>query len=205
MELVAALEDELGMEIDLDAVFADARPRSLAVRWLATAGTTAALGRRIGQQPRLPHGPRPRPRRTVRPAPHGPRTPFPSRSRHRPRFLSPPRDPARLPPRTPRPSRLPAFRPVRRPRHGRAAAAPRTPPPAPRTSTRSWPTSPWPTACPGPALPSPCRLAGSCLPAPPASSAAICSSICSGTVTRTSTASCARPTRKRPPLVSARR
>lgn len=43
VELVAALEDELGMEIDLDEVFADARPRSLAVRWLATAGTTAAL------------------------------------------------------------------------------------------------------------------------------------------------------------------
>lgn len=43
VELVAALEDELGMEIDLDEVFADARPRSLAVGWLATAGTTAAL------------------------------------------------------------------------------------------------------------------------------------------------------------------
>jgi thioester reductase-like protein len=43
VELVAALEDELGMEIDLDEVFADARPRSLATRWLATAGTTAAL------------------------------------------------------------------------------------------------------------------------------------------------------------------
>jgi thioester reductase-like protein len=43
VELVAALEDELGVEIDLDEVFADARPRSLAVRWLATAGTTAAL------------------------------------------------------------------------------------------------------------------------------------------------------------------
>ncbi|MER5381905.1 thioester reductase domain-containing protein [Streptomyces sp. NPDC002688] len=43
VELVAALEDELGMEIDLDEVFADARPRSLALRWLATAGATAAL------------------------------------------------------------------------------------------------------------------------------------------------------------------
>ncbi|MEU9138953.1 thioester reductase domain-containing protein [Streptomyces sp. NPDC048404] len=43
VELVAALEDELGMEIDLDEVFADARPRSLAARWLATAGATAAL------------------------------------------------------------------------------------------------------------------------------------------------------------------
>ncbi|MGW3818684.1 thioester reductase domain-containing protein [Streptomyces sp. NPDC005046] len=43
VELVAALEDDLGMEIDLDDVFADARPRSLALRWLATAGATAAL------------------------------------------------------------------------------------------------------------------------------------------------------------------
>ncbi|MCT9007321.1 thioester reductase domain-containing protein [Streptomyces rhizosphaerihabitans] len=43
VELVAALEDELGMEIDLDEVFADARPRSLALRWLVTAGATAAL------------------------------------------------------------------------------------------------------------------------------------------------------------------
>ncbi|MET9890343.1 thioester reductase domain-containing protein [Streptomyces sp. NPDC006465] len=43
VELVAALEDELGMEIDLDEVFVDARPRSLALRWLATAGSTAAL------------------------------------------------------------------------------------------------------------------------------------------------------------------
>ncbi|MET9902383.1 thioester reductase domain-containing protein [Streptomyces sp. NPDC006446] len=43
VELVAALEDELGMEIDLDEVFADARPRSLALRWLTTAGATAAL------------------------------------------------------------------------------------------------------------------------------------------------------------------
>lgn len=41
VELVAALEDELGMEIDLDDVFADARPRSLARRWLATVGVTA--------------------------------------------------------------------------------------------------------------------------------------------------------------------
>ncbi|PKT73255.1 polyketide synthase [Streptomyces populi] len=42
VELVAALEDELGMEIDLDEVFADARPRSIARRRLATAGATAA-------------------------------------------------------------------------------------------------------------------------------------------------------------------
>ncbi|MFE3406861.1 thioester reductase domain-containing protein [Streptomyces mirabilis] len=43
VELVAALEDELGMEIALDDVFADARPTSLAHRRLLTAGATAAL------------------------------------------------------------------------------------------------------------------------------------------------------------------
>ncbi|MFF2129587.1 thioester reductase domain-containing protein, partial [Streptomyces olivochromogenes] len=43
VELVAALEDELGMEIALDDVFADARPTSLAHRWLSTAIPTAAL------------------------------------------------------------------------------------------------------------------------------------------------------------------
>ncbi|WP_237519544.1 thioester reductase domain-containing protein [Streptomyces sp. HUCO-GS316] len=41
VELVAELEDELGMELDLDEVFADARPRSLARRWLQTTGATA--------------------------------------------------------------------------------------------------------------------------------------------------------------------
>ncbi|MFE7776305.1 thioester reductase domain-containing protein [Streptomyces sp. NPDC057445] len=50
VELVAALERELGMEIGLDDVFADARPRSLAQRWLVATGTpsvpsaTAAAG-----------------------------------------------------------------------------------------------------------------------------------------------------------------
>ncbi|MGW4143362.1 thioester reductase domain-containing protein [Streptomyces mirabilis] len=43
VELVAALEDELGVEIALDDVFADARPISLAHRRLSTAGATAAL------------------------------------------------------------------------------------------------------------------------------------------------------------------
>ncbi|MER5919176.1 thioester reductase domain-containing protein [Streptomyces mirabilis] len=43
VELVAALEDELGMEIALDDVFADARPTSLAHRRLSTGGATAAL------------------------------------------------------------------------------------------------------------------------------------------------------------------
>ncbi|MFD3502262.1 thioester reductase domain-containing protein [Streptomyces sp. NPDC058678] len=39
VELVAELEDRLGLEIDLDEVFADARPRSLARRWLEAAPT----------------------------------------------------------------------------------------------------------------------------------------------------------------------
>lgn len=41
VELVAELERALGLEIDLDDVFADARPRSLAQRWLSTSGGTA--------------------------------------------------------------------------------------------------------------------------------------------------------------------
>ncbi|MEV6021112.1 MULTISPECIES: thioester reductase domain-containing protein [unclassified Streptomyces] len=51
VELVAALEDELGMEIDLDEVFADARPRSLAVRWVATVDATTAAASPPGRQP----------------------------------------------------------------------------------------------------------------------------------------------------------
>ncbi|WP_327426715.1 thioester reductase domain-containing protein [Streptomyces sp. NBC_01236] len=46
VELVAELERELGLEISLDDVFADARPRSLAQRWLSTAGATAVLSAR---------------------------------------------------------------------------------------------------------------------------------------------------------------
>ncbi|MFE9017826.1 thioester reductase domain-containing protein [Streptomyces sp. NPDC007808] len=41
VELLAALEDDLGMEIDLDEVFADARPVNLARRGLASARVTA--------------------------------------------------------------------------------------------------------------------------------------------------------------------
>ncbi|MFF3448449.1 thioester reductase domain-containing protein [Streptomyces sp. NPDC002667] len=51
VELVAALEDELGMEIDLDEVFADARPRSLARRWVATVDATTAAASSPGRQP----------------------------------------------------------------------------------------------------------------------------------------------------------
>ncbi|MET9382599.1 thioester reductase domain-containing protein [Streptomyces sp. NPDC002928] len=40
VELVAELERDLGMELDLDDVFADARPVSLARRWAAAGGTT---------------------------------------------------------------------------------------------------------------------------------------------------------------------
>ncbi|MGW1724152.1 thioester reductase domain-containing protein [Streptomyces sp. NPDC002306] len=41
VELVAELERDLGMELDLDDVFADARPISLARRWLAAGGAPA--------------------------------------------------------------------------------------------------------------------------------------------------------------------
>ncbi|WP_256725817.1 thioester reductase domain-containing protein [Streptomyces sp. IMTB 2501] len=42
VELVAELEGELGIEFDLDEVFADARPISLARRWLQTTGGEAS-------------------------------------------------------------------------------------------------------------------------------------------------------------------
>ncbi|MDO0911617.1 thioester reductase domain-containing protein [Streptomyces sp. DT2A-34] len=42
VELVATLERELGMTIALDDVFADARPRTLAARWLRTTGASEA-------------------------------------------------------------------------------------------------------------------------------------------------------------------
>ncbi|MFJ9820388.1 thioester reductase domain-containing protein [Streptomyces sp. NPDC101151] len=41
VELAAELESELGIEVDLDEVFADARPVSLARRWLLLLGHTA--------------------------------------------------------------------------------------------------------------------------------------------------------------------
>ncbi|MFE5889809.1 thioester reductase domain-containing protein [Streptomyces sp. NPDC056462] len=44
VELVAALEDELGMEIDLDEVFADARPINLARRGFASSNGAPAGG-----------------------------------------------------------------------------------------------------------------------------------------------------------------
>ncbi|MFE5140722.1 thioester reductase domain-containing protein [Streptomyces fagopyri] len=78
VELVAALEDSLGLEMDLDEVFADARPRSLARRWLATAGAAAAPATPCVPETRAPVGssaPAPAPR----PSPPGttPRTPSP--------------------------------------------------------------------------------------------------------------------------------
>ncbi|MFJ9734848.1 thioester reductase domain-containing protein [Streptomyces sp. NPDC101171] len=42
VELIAELEGELGIEVDLDEVFADARPSSLARRWLPLLSTTPA-------------------------------------------------------------------------------------------------------------------------------------------------------------------
>ncbi|WP_128429526.1 thioester reductase domain-containing protein [Streptomyces cyaneus] len=46
VEFVGALEDELGMEIDLDEVFADARPISLARRHLERSGAASAVPER---------------------------------------------------------------------------------------------------------------------------------------------------------------
>ncbi|MGW2822818.1 thioester reductase domain-containing protein [Streptomyces sp. NPDC001443] len=43
VEFVAELERDLGVELDLDEVFADARPISLARHWVAAGGTAAAL------------------------------------------------------------------------------------------------------------------------------------------------------------------
>ncbi|MEV7242167.1 thioester reductase domain-containing protein [Streptomyces sp. NPDC093248] len=42
VELIAELEGELGIEVDLDEVFADARPSSLARRWLPLLGAAPA-------------------------------------------------------------------------------------------------------------------------------------------------------------------
>ncbi|MGP4048706.1 thioester reductase domain-containing protein [Streptomyces sp. 2A115] len=54
VELVAELERELGMEIALDDVFADARPRSLAQRWLSAAGLAATSGTAATAETRAP-------------------------------------------------------------------------------------------------------------------------------------------------------
>ncbi|MGW1963688.1 thioester reductase domain-containing protein [Streptomyces sp. NPDC001935] len=65
VELAAALEEELGMVIDLDEVFTDARPHSLARRWLAASGaTTADVGPNMPAPPVTPAG-----ARTLVPAP----------------------------------------------------------------------------------------------------------------------------------------
>ncbi|MFG2475073.1 thioester reductase domain-containing protein [Streptomyces fagopyri] len=74
VELVAALEDSLGLEMDLDEVFADARPRSLARRWLATAGAAAAPAAPGVPETAAPAGssapPAPAPAPPPAPAPH---------------------------------------------------------------------------------------------------------------------------------------
>ncbi|MFI5809739.1 thioester reductase domain-containing protein [Streptomyces sp. NPDC051643] len=80
VELVAALEDSLGVELDLDEVFADARPRSLARRWLATAGTAAAPAAPGTSETPAPAWSSAPPVPAPRTAPPGtvPRTPLPS-------------------------------------------------------------------------------------------------------------------------------
>ncbi|MCX5094896.1 thioester reductase domain-containing protein [Streptomyces sp. NBC_00365] len=70
VELVATLEDELGIEIALDDVFADARPTSLAHRWLSIAGTRPAPAPGVLPAPasRTPRAPvTPAPYSTARP------------------------------------------------------------------------------------------------------------------------------------------
>ncbi|MEU1498324.1 thioester reductase domain-containing protein [Streptomyces sp. NPDC005732] len=95
VELVAALEETLGMELDLDEVFADARPRSLAERWLRTVGTACTSGTTAA--PVAPEAPRstasasasasastsPPPDTTTR-TPHTNRTPHTTRTPRRP-------------------------------------------------------------------------------------------------------------------------
>lgn len=72
VELVATLEDELGIEIALDDVFADARPTCLAHRWLSTAGTRPAPAPGVLPAPASrtpappPRTPRPVPRTSSR-------------------------------------------------------------------------------------------------------------------------------------------
>ncbi|MEV6008812.1 thioester reductase domain-containing protein [Streptomyces sp. NPDC051976] len=72
VELVAELEGELGIEFDLDEVFADARPISLARRWLETTGTLPPTP--ISTLPPAPIGtlPVPAPRGLPRLAPRTP-------------------------------------------------------------------------------------------------------------------------------------
>ncbi|MGW6907832.1 thioester reductase domain-containing protein [Streptomyces sp. NPDC054940] len=57
VELVAALEDELGMQLDLDEVFADARPVSLARRGLGSTGAAAVVP--ASPAPAIPASPAP--------------------------------------------------------------------------------------------------------------------------------------------------
>ncbi|MBN0043767.1 thioester reductase domain-containing protein [Streptomyces actuosus] len=58
VELVAELEELLGREIDLDEVFADARPASLARRWLAS-GHVPPTGATVPGGPRAADAPAP--------------------------------------------------------------------------------------------------------------------------------------------------
>ncbi|MFD8219751.1 thioester reductase domain-containing protein [Streptomyces sp. NPDC059697] len=86
VELVAALEDELGVEIALDDVFADARPTSLAHRWLSTAHTTATLSAPTTSETRTSEAARTLPVPVPRTVPAVPVTPAPY-SRARPEDL----------------------------------------------------------------------------------------------------------------------
>ncbi|WP_405833194.1 thioester reductase domain-containing protein [Streptomyces sp. NBC_01176] len=129
VELVAALEDTLGVEMDLDEVFADARPRSLARRWLAAVGAAATPAAPNASETPAPVGSSAPPDPIPRTSPPGtaPRTP----STGTPSRTPPPGTASRTPP---------------------PGTAPRTPPPG--TTTASWtaaddsPSSPYASARP---------------------------------------------------------
>ncbi|MEU3980758.1 thioester reductase domain-containing protein [Streptomyces sp. NPDC026672] len=117
VELAAELEEELGIEIDLDDVFADARPTALAHRWLPA--LPAAPDARTPAPARDPHTPVPTalpPVATALPAvATTPHTPFPT-TPHTPFPTTPPGLPTVLP--AVRPRTLPAPRTPAPARHG---------------------------------------------------------------------------------------
>ncbi|MFI6661216.1 thioester reductase domain-containing protein [Streptomyces sp. NPDC050523] len=84
VELVAELEDTLGIEFDLDEVFADARPISLARRWMSAtgdSGTPASTSSTRSTDPRSPAGTLPALAPGTLPVPSRPTQP-PLRARH---------------------------------------------------------------------------------------------------------------------------
>ncbi|MFE9674247.1 thioester reductase domain-containing protein [Streptomyces sp. NPDC006259] len=118
VELAAELERDLGVELDLDDVFADARPSSLARRWLERGGHPVPLpAPRTAEAEKLPA---PAPAGLPTPAPAVPPAPAPAGT--------PAPAPAGLP--TPAPAGLPAPAPA----GGLTVRSPRPADPAPVTT-----------------------------------------------------------------------